>query len=91
MSQATTRTRKRKNAAASPGDGDNREKCTLLLDADLSMKLSIEAHRRKSDRSSVLNDLLSDSLRHVVVSFRGQSEGSASRADHVNPPALSAL
>ena len=41
MSQTATRTRTRKNAKASIQEGADRERCTLLIDADLSMKLSI--------------------------------------------------
>ena len=88
MSQTATRTRPRKGAKASTQEGTDRERCTLLLDAELSMKLSIEAHRRKEDRSKTVNDLLADSLRHIVVSIRGQSEGSARVSAEVTPPAL---
>jgi hypothetical protein len=87
MSQTATKTRARKGAKSATQDGIDRERCTLLLDADLSMKLSIEAHRRKKDRSKTINDLLSESLRHVVVSIRGQSDESARDAGHVNSPA----
>ena len=87
MSQTATKMRTRKNAKAANQEGADRERCTLLIDADLSMKLSIESHRRRLDRSKTVNELLAESLRHVVVSIRGLQEGSARDAVEVNPPA----
>jgi hypothetical protein len=87
MSQVATRPRIRKGTKAGTQEGDDRERCTLLLDADVSMKLSIEAHRRRIDRSKTINELLGESLRHVVISIRGQSEGSARGTAEVNSPA----
>jgi hypothetical protein len=88
MSQTATKPRTRKGAKASTQEGADRERCTLLIDADLSMKLSIEAHRRKKDRSKTINELLTESLRHLVISVRGTHEGSARDAAEVTPPAL---
>jgi hypothetical protein len=36
------------------------------------MKLSIEAHRKGLDRSDVVNLILAEALRHIVISVRGQ-------------------
>jgi hypothetical protein len=91
MSQTATKSRARKTSKAGTQEGDDRERCTLMLDADVSMKLSIEAHRRRADRSKTINELLSESLRHVVISIRGQNEGSARDAGHVNSPAPPAI
>jgi hypothetical protein len=75
---------KRTSAAAATKKAADREKCTLLLHKDTSVKLSVEAHLRNLDRSELVNELLADSLRHVVISIRGQSPGSASQAAGVN-------
>ena len=63
----------------------DREKCTLLLNRDTSVKLSVAAHLRGLDRSELVNELLAESLRYVVVSIRGQSTGSVALADSVRP------
>ena len=83
MSQPATKARKRKNAQDDDSKGTKRDRCTLCLDASLSEKLSVEAHRRKLDRSDVINLILSDALKHIVISIRAQSTESA------NPPAES--
>jgi hypothetical protein len=67
LSQASPRTPKRQAAR----QADGRDKCTLLLDADTSLKLTVAAHLRGLDRSDLVNELLSDALRHVVISLRG--------------------
>lgn len=72
-SSARPRARQRANAAVRKVD-----KCTLLLDTDTSLKLTVAAHLRGLDRSELVNRLLTDSLRHVVISVRGQREVSAS-------------
>jgi hypothetical protein len=54
----------------------------------MSMKLSIEAHRRGLDRSDTINQLLADALRHVVISIREQSPISATLAGDVNSQSL---
>jgi hypothetical protein len=44
------------------------------------MKLSVAAHLRKLDRSELVNELLAEALRYVVISLRGQNTQSASPA-----------
>jgi hypothetical protein len=83
---ATPRIRKAGSPSSRKADG--RDKCTLLLDADTSLKLTVAAHLRGLDRSELVNELLSDALRHVVISLRGQSPNSASPAVGVNPGSL---
>jgi hypothetical protein len=73
MNQATATTPKRRTANAATRKAGNREKCTLLLQSDVSIKLSVAAHLRGLDRSELVNELLADALRYVVVSIRGQS------------------
>jgi hypothetical protein len=90
MNQTTAATPKRRNAPALARKASNREKCTLLLQPDVSIKLSVAAHLRGLDRSELVNELLADALRYVVVSIRGQSSGSANHADDVNREAPAA-
>lgn len=82
MSQTTTRPRKRQN-----GKADARSKHTLLLDGDISRKLSVAASLRDMDRSDLVNEVLADALRYIVISVRGQGQSiaSASAADGVKP------
>jgi hypothetical protein len=81
MNQPAARTSKRRNAAPSARKAVEREKCTLLLDPDTSVKLSVAARLRGVDRSTLVNQLLTDALRYVVISIRGQSSGSANPDD----------
>jgi hypothetical protein len=41
------------------------------------MKLSIEAHRRGLDRSDTVNEILLAALKHIIISVREVSSGSA--------------
>jgi hypothetical protein len=77
MNQTAVQSSKRRNASGATRRAADREKCTLLLQSDLSLKLSVAAHLRGLDRSELVNELLTDALRYVVVSIRGQSPGSA--------------
>lgn len=90
MELATARQPKRKAANASTRKAAEREKCTLLLNADTSIKLSVAAHMQGVDRSTLVNQLLAEALRHVVISIRGQSTGSANEGAEVNLAGASA-
>ena len=79
MNPTSAKPSKRRAANTSVRKPSEREKCTLLLDADTSVKLSVAAHLRGLDRSTLVNQLLADALRYVVISIRGQSSDSASR------------
>ena len=48
-----------------------RLKCSLLLTRENDLRLTVLASLRNKDRSSLLNDLLDECLRGVVVSLRG--------------------
>jgi hypothetical protein len=84
MIPSTASTPKRKNATAAARKAADREKCTLLLNRDTSVKLSVAAHLRGLDRSELVNELLAESLRYVVVSIRSQSPGSANPVGELN-------
>jgi hypothetical protein len=84
MIPSTASTSKRRNTAAAVRKNADREKCTLLLNRDTSVKLSVAAHLRGLDRSELVNELLAESLRYVVISLRGQSPGSANPVGELN-------
>jgi hypothetical protein len=48
-----------------------RLKCSLLLTRENDLRLTVLASLRNKDRSTLLNELLDDCLRGVVVSLRG--------------------
>jgi hypothetical protein len=81
MIQTAAKPPKRKIGSASARKEGGRDKCTLLLDPDTSLKLTIAAHLRGLDRSDLVNELLADALRGVVVSIRG----SVASIDRLNP------
>jgi hypothetical protein len=84
MNQAATQMSKRRNAQQAARKPAERDKCTLLLSSDVSLKLTVAAHLRGLDRSELVNELLTEALRHVVISLRGQSSSSASHAGDVS-------
>jgi hypothetical protein len=90
MIQTATQTPRRRNVSQAARKPADREKCTLLLHSDVSIKLSVAAHIRGLDRSELVNELLSDALRYVVVSIRGQSTGSARGDAEVSPENVAA-
>src|SRR5512135_848867 len=51
--------------------GAGRLKCSLLLTSENDLRLTVLARLRETDRSTLLNSILDDSLRGVVVSLRG--------------------
>ena len=71
MSQTTAQTPKRRAASRASRKAATREKCTLLLQPDVSIKLSVAAHLRGLDRSDLVNELLADALRYVVDYHKG--------------------
>jgi hypothetical protein len=92
MTPTTAQALKRTRANAATRKAVPRDRCTLCLDPMLSMKLGIEAHRRNLDRSDVVNLILAEALRHIVISVRdqGQSSGSASHAGDVSQAEVAA-
>jgi hypothetical protein len=59
-----------------------REKCTLLLQRDTSIKLSTLAAIKGIDRSTLADEILGQALRHVVIALRGPTgEAGERRAD----------
>jgi len=84
MNPTTAQALKRTRANAATRKATARDRCTLCLDPLTSMKLSIEAHRKGLDRSDVVNAILTEALRHIVISVREHSPSSASSAGDVS-------
>ncbi len=53
------------------GKSGERHKCSLLLTSENDLRLTVLASLRNTDRSTLLNSILDDALRGVVVSLRG--------------------
>jgi hypothetical protein len=84
MNLATPKTPKRRAASLAGRQAVQRDKCTLLLNPNTSIKLSVAAALKGVDRSDLVNELLEDALRHIVISVRGQSPISATPSDDVS-------
>jgi hypothetical protein len=53
------------------GKATERLKCSLLLTPENDLRLTVLASLRGTDRSTLLNSILDETLRGVVVSLRG--------------------
>jgi len=84
MNQTATQPPKRRRARKEERKASERDKCTLLLWPDISRKLTVAASLRGLDRSDLVNEVLTDALSYVVISIRGQSNGSVTHADDVS-------
>lgn len=65
------RSRKGKGPKATKSKGAERLKCSLLLTPENDLRLTVLASLRNTDRSTLINTILDDALRGVVVSLRG--------------------
>jgi hypothetical protein len=81
---------KRSRTTRTPkGKAPERLKCSLLLTRENDLRLTVLASVKGTDRSTLLNGILDEALRGVVVSLRGQlatesggvGEGSTSEAE----------
>ncbi len=90
MSQNAENAKTKKLPRAKPpkGKATERHKCSLLLTPENDLRLTVLASLRNTDRSTLLNSILDDALRGVVVSLRGPlaaeggtGEGTAETAD----------
>jgi hypothetical protein len=68
----TPKGKKSRGAKAPRPKAAERVKCSLLLTKENDLRLTVLASLRDTDRSSLLNTILDDALRGVVVSLRGQ-------------------
>src|SRR4051794_37707494 len=57
---------------ATKAKAPERIKCSLLLTRENDLRLTVLASVKSTDRSTLLNAILDDALRGVVVSLRGQ-------------------
>jgi hypothetical protein len=83
MSQDANAAKKAKNtrARASKSKAPERLKCSLLLTRENDLRLTVLASLKNTDRSSLLNSILDESLRGVVVSLRGPLAGEGGAGD----------
>lgn len=74
MSQDTSNAKVKKSRAVKTpkGKAPERLKCSLLLSRENDLRLTVLASIKGTDRSSLINAILDDALRGVVVSLRGQ-------------------
>ncbi len=96
MSQDAGNAKGKKPPRAKPpkGKAAERLKCSLLLTAENDLRLTVLATLRGMDRSTLLNVMLDEALRGVVVSLRGSlasetgaGQGGTSLADETDPQA----
>jgi hypothetical protein len=85
MNQTTAQALKRTRAHATARKASQRDRCTLLLPSDLSLRLTVAAHLRGLDRSELATELLAEALRSIVISVRGHSPSSASSTVDSSP------
>src|SRR5512135_2664364 len=79
MSQDAGNPKGKKLPRAKPqkGKAAERLKCSLPLTRENDLRLTVLASLRGTDRSTLLNAILDDALRGVVVSLRGPFSGEA--------------
>jgi hypothetical protein len=82
MSQdaGTAKGKKPPRAKLQKGKPTERLKCSLLLTAENDLRLTVLATLRGMDRSTLLNAILDEALRGVVVSLRGPLSAQTSGA-----------
>jgi hypothetical protein len=85
---AGSKGRKSKAVRPQKSKATERLKCSLLLTKENDLRLTVLASVKGTDRSTLINAILDDALRGVVVSLRGQlatdggaGEGTPSEAD----------
>ncbi len=71
LDAGNAKAKKSPRAKPQKGKGGERLKCSLLLTPENNLRLTVLARLRETDRSTLLNSLLDDALRGVVVSLRG--------------------
>src|SRR4051812_23710915 len=73
MSLDANNAKAKKMTRAKPPKGKTSErlKCSLLLTKENDLRLTVLASLKGTDRSTLLNAILDDALRGVVVSLRG--------------------
>src|SRR5512135_1143130 len=97
MSQDAGNPKSKKPTRAKPQKGKTAErlKCSLLLTPENDLRLTVLATLRGMDRSTLVNAILDEALRGVVVSLRGPlsaetggaGEGGVSLEEETDPKA----
>jgi len=77
--RVAVRTRKTKDDSAPAEEVESLRKCGFQLTPDTDFKLTVFARKKHKSRSTVIEELLVEKLRGVVISFRGNAseEGEA--------------
>src|SRR3954471_13329947 len=70
-SSQAPKTKKGKASKTAKSKTSERLKCSLLLTKENDLRLTVLASLKGTDRSTLLNIILDDALRGVVVSLRG--------------------
>jgi hypothetical protein len=77
--------KKTTRAKATKGKAPERLKCSLLLTRENDLRLTVLASLKGTDRSTLLNTILDDALRGVVVSLRGSLAGEGGAGEVTSP------
>lgn len=79
----TSKPRRRRAGKAAARPTGDRVKVSIVLTADVDFKLSVAAAALRTDRSSLVNQLLAESptLKRFVVQDRGKSAGDLREAE----------
>src|SRR4051795_10996592 len=70
-SSQTSKKTKSKTSKPGKSKAPERFKCSLLLTKENDLRLTVLSSVKGTDRSTLLNTILDDALRGVVVSIRG--------------------
>jgi hypothetical protein len=68
---SNSKSRKSRSTAKPSKPKYTREKITLLIGHDTNVKLSTLSAHKGLDRSTLADSILTEALRHVVISLRG--------------------
>jgi len=79
--------KKTTRAKAPKSKAPERLKCSLLLTRENDLRLTVLASLKGTDRSTLLNTILDDALRGVVVSLRGPLATESGVGEGVTPEA----
>lgn len=72
MDAGSSRSKRAAKTKLQKSKAPERLKCSLLLTRENDLRLTVLASVKGTDRSTLLNGILDDALRGVVVSLRGQ-------------------
>ncbi|RUL84594.1 hypothetical protein [Tautonia sociabilis] len=77
--------RKSRGAKTPKSKGAEKVKCSLLLSPENDLRLTVLAAMRGTDRSGLINTILDEALRGVVISLRGSLADGAGEGPQEEP------